>query len=50
MKDQLVIKGTLETLPEFDEDVIDVVPCKEKKKQSEHLNKGKLKIFFLPTC
>ena len=38
MKDQLVIKGILKALPEFDEeDVIEVVPCKEKKKSNQSI-------------
>lgn len=47
MKDQFVIKGTQETLPEGEEEVIEVEPCKKKKKELEHRNqsKGKLKIF-----
>ena len=51
MKDQLVIKGTQETLPEYDEDVIEVEPCKEKGQRNQ--SKGKLKIFdylISPTC
>ena len=41
MKDKLVIKGTQATLPECDEEVIEMEPYKKTTNELEHRNQSK---------